>query len=165
MRRPVVLDVKLWQLLRRAVALVTVTLITTTTLGGPTGATPAPTAWKRWLHLPGVLDVAGPRSDGRLVAAVRGRLMLVDPSGKATAFAAAYSVRAHPESYITLSPGLRVDAAHCEFTRDELLALDLETTPPGITRVDAQGNVSRRLCCVASELAVQDPAAVRLAFR
>ena len=139
-----VCDVVLRRLSFRIVALVVATLTTAATVGAPAGgATTALPAWSRWLHLRGVLDVAGPRSDGRLVAAVRGRLMLVDPSGKTTAFAPTYSVGAHPESYITLSPGLGVGGAHCDFARDEILALDLKSSPPGVTRIDAHGKVSQ----------------------
>ena len=141
MRRPGVLDVARWQRLLRTLALAAA-LITAATAGGSAGATTAPTAWERWLHLPGVLDIAGPRSDGRLVAAVRGRLMLVNPSGKVTRFAPRYSVPAGPESYIALSPGVAVDRAGCSFARDEVLALDLTGGPPGITRISATGRVS-----------------------
>jgi hypothetical protein len=142
MRRPAVLDVAQWQRVLRTLALAAATLITVATAGGSAGATTAPTAWERWLHLPGVLDLAGPRSDGRLVAAVRGRLMLVNPSGKVTRFAPGYSVPAGPESYIALSPGVAVDGAGCSFARDDVLALDLTGSPPGITRISATGRVS-----------------------
>ena len=99
-------------------------------------------SWEQWLHLPGVVDLAGPRGDGRLVAAVRGRLMLVSPSGTVRRFAPAYSVPKGPESYITLSPGVAVDGTACSFARDEVLALDLTHTPPGVTRIGADGAVS-----------------------
>jgi hypothetical protein len=99
-------------------------------------------SWERWLHVRGILDLAGPRSDGRLVAAVRGRLDLVSVAGKVTRFAPGYSVPAGPESYIALSPGVAVDGAGCSFARDEVLALDLTGGPPGITRISATGRVS-----------------------
>src|SRR2546422_317338 len=37
------------------------------------GPASSPPVWERWIHLPGVFDVAGPRGDGRLVAAVHGK--------------------------------------------------------------------------------------------
>jgi len=128
--------------LLRTLALVVATLITAAIAGGSAGATTAPTAWERWLHLRGVLDLAGPRSDGRLVVAARGRLDLVSVAGKVTRFAPGYSVPAGPESYIALSPGVAVDGAGCRFARDEVLALDLTSSPPGITRISATGSVS-----------------------
>jgi hypothetical protein len=99
-------------------------------------------SWERWLHLRGILDLAGPRSDGRLVAAVAGRLNLVSVAGRVTAFAPGYSVPPRPESYIALSPGLAVDGSGCIFARDEILALDLTTKPPGITSISVAGRVS-----------------------
>ena len=30
------------------------------------------TAWEQWVHIPGVVDLAGPRSDGRMVVAAEG---------------------------------------------------------------------------------------------
>src|SRR5438132_13304069 len=96
-----VCDVVLRRLSFRIVALVVATLTTAAIVGAPAGgATTALPAWSRWLHLRGVLDVAGPRSDGRLVAAVRGRLMLVDKYGKTTAFPPTYSAGAHPPSML-----------------------------------------------------------------
>jgi hypothetical protein len=39
----------------------------------------APLSWSRSVHVSGVLDVAGPRSDGEIVVAAAGRLFLLDP--------------------------------------------------------------------------------------
>jgi hypothetical protein len=106
----------------------------------------APTAhastWEQWLHLPGVFDLAGPRSDGLLVAAVHSRLVLLSTAGEQRAFAPQYSVPDGSESYIALSPGLRVESAGCAFARDELFTLDVKTTPPGVARVGVDGSVS-----------------------
>jgi hypothetical protein len=98
--------------------------------------------WEQWLHLPGVFDVAGPRRDGQLVAAVHSGLVLVSPSGTTRAFAPAYSAPDGSESYIALSPGIAVDGAGCRFARDEVLALDLRGTPPGVARIGADGTVT-----------------------
>ena len=98
-------------------------------------------AWEQWQHVPGVIDLAGPRRDGRLVAAANGRLVLIDPAtGTVSAYAPVYSVRAGPESYIALSPGLAVDGAHCRFRRDDVYALDY-SSPLGVKRI-ARGTVS-----------------------
>src|SRR5438876_8287341 len=50
-------------------------------------ATTAPLTWQSWQRLPAVFDLAGPRSDGRLVAAAGGRLFLVSTDGAITPFA------------------------------------------------------------------------------
>src|SRR5207302_2872599 len=71
------------------------------------------TAWEQWVHVPGVVDVAGPRSDGRMVVAARGRLLLLGASGKPGDFASSYAVPDGTEPYITVSPGLAVDGAGC----------------------------------------------------
>ena len=94
------------------------------------------------MHLPGVFDLAGPRSDGLLVAAVHSRLVLLSTAGEQRAFAPQYSAPDGSESYIALSPGLRVESAGCAFARDELLALDVKTTPPGVARIGVDGSVS-----------------------
>jgi hypothetical protein len=97
--------------------------------------------WEGWLHLPGVFDLAGPRGDGRLVAAVRGRLVLVTTSGTTNDFAPGYAVGDGPEEYIASSPGLAVEGASCQFPRDEVLALDLGN-PLGVTKISPDGQVS-----------------------
>ena len=117
---------------------------------GSAAATEAPTdaptqvvAWEQWQHVPGVLDLAGPRRDGRIVAAANGRLELISPSsGTITDFAPNYSVPTGPESYIVMSPGLAVDGAGCRFARDDVFALDY-TAPPGVRRISARGAASQ----------------------
>ena len=112
--------------------------------GAAGAATPGPNAatWEQWFHLPGVFDVAGPRSDDRLVAAAHTRLLLVSTSGEETAFASSYAAPDGSESYIALSPGMTVDGANCGFARDEVLALDLHGTPPGVLQITSDGTVS-----------------------
>ncbi|HZP27535.1 MAG TPA: hypothetical protein VFC99_01170 [Acidimicrobiia bacterium] len=130
----------------QVVPVLVVVLLTATVVappGAPAALAPVPGAWEQWRRVEGIVDVAGVRSDGRLVGAARGRLVLVSPAGKVSAFAPAYSVPPDPESYVTVSPGVAVAGAGCRFPRDEVLALDLTGTPPGITRVTAGGTVSR----------------------
>jgi hypothetical protein len=99
-------------------------------------------AWEPWVSLPGVFDVAGPRSDGQLVVAEQDRLVLLSPSGQVSAFAPTYSTAVGTEAYIAMSPGISVDGTDCSFARDEVFALNLKASPPGVTRIDANGNVS-----------------------
>jgi len=107
-------------------------------------AATAPLSWQTWTHLPGVFDLVGPRSDGKLVAAAGGKLFLVTRDGTITPFADGsngYHVASGPESYIALSPGLHVSAASCDFMRDDLFVLR-PSNPLGITRVDSSGHAT-----------------------
>lgn len=106
---------------------------------------PFPLAWEEWVHLEGVVDVAGPRADGHLVAMAAGRLYLVSPAGGAiTPYPTDYAGPADAESYVVLIPDLPPSPAGCVFARDDLFILDL-TSPggQGLIRVDSSGRASR----------------------
>ncbi len=117
-------------------------LLAAATAGGP-GATATPAAWQGWRHLPGVFDLAGPRSDGMVVAAAAGRLALIAPDGAVTPFATGpggYAGTDGQEAYIALSPGLAADGG-CRFARDDLFVLDLGAVP-GVIRVGPDGHAA-----------------------
>lgn len=101
---------------------------------------PVPPNWERWVSLPGVVDVVGPRLDGTLVAAAGGRLHLVDPAtGTATPFG---SYAADSRGHIAMAPGRDVAGSGCRFEAGEIYAL--ETGPPqAVTRVAIDGTASR----------------------
>lgn len=107
-------------------------------------ATGAP-VWQPWQHLAGVFDLAGPISDGRLVAAGGSRLFLVSSAGVITPFAAGpggyHGPAGGAEAYIDVSPGLHVAGSGCDFTRDDVFAIR-PSAPLGITRVDAIGRAT-----------------------
>jgi len=103
---------------------------------------PAPPNWQRWVSLPGVVDVVGPRPDGKLVAAAAGKLFLVDPDRGTTAPFGTYATDPGPESYIAMAPGLDVAGSGCRFEAGEVFALELGTAQ-GITRVALDGTPSR----------------------
>jgi hypothetical protein len=101
-------------------------------------------SWQPWQHLTGVFDLAGPRSDGRLVAAAGGRLFLVSPDGTIATFAdgpSGYHVVSGPEAYLDVSPGLHVSGSSCDFARDDIFIIR-PAAPLGITRVDAAGHAT-----------------------
>ncbi len=104
---------------------------------------PVPPNWERWLPLPGVVDVVGPRPDGTLVAAAGGRLFLVHPDGRAPSPFGSYATDPGPESYIAMAPGLDVAGAGCRFEAGEIYALDLGTPPQAVMRVTVDGQASR----------------------
>ncbi len=107
---------------------------------GATGPT-----WEHWKSVPGVFDVAGPRTDGTLVVAGNGLLYLVDPSGNVSPFARGAQGYAGEgggaESYLTVSQGHEVSASGCSFTPDDVFVLRLHA-PLGITRIDGQGHAT-----------------------
>src|SRR5215467_3285493 len=88
--------------------------------------------WESWRHIAGVFDVVGPRSDGRLLVAGSGRLLLVDRMGTVVPFATG------AEAYLAVSPGLHVTGGGCDFAPDEAFVLRLHQ-PFGVTRVSTSG--------------------------
>ena len=110
------------------------------------GADAAPAqqvSWTSALPAPRVVDLAGPRSDGRLVVAVGGGLELFRGSGL-TPFTSptgggAY-VPSAGESYIALTPRVRLPKAHCSFHRDEVFAIG--DNPDRIVRITRSGRPS-----------------------
>src|SRR5207253_10772941 len=95
-------------------------------LGLPVRPVSATVGWAPWKHLPGVVDLAGRRSDGQLVAAAAGGLFLGATDGAIAPFAAGqggYQVASGPEAYFDVSPGLHVVSANCDFTRDVVFAI------------------------------------------
>lgn len=103
-----------------------------------------PPKWRAVAKVPGVLDVVGPRGDGRLVLATHGGLFLMRPGGSPLPYAR--GPRGYPgspgEPYIALAMGHRVPGVGCAFGRDVVFALDPDATP-GIVRVDRSGRSSR----------------------
>jgi hypothetical protein len=118
----------------------------------PAGAREAqPAVWHGWMTVRGVVDIAGPRSDGRFVVAARGMLFLSRLSdGRLSPYpvsGAAYSTNPNLEPYIAIAgQGQRVAAARCTFPRDTVYAIE----PAAHTEVRAitpDGRV-RRLAAV-----------------
>jgi hypothetical protein len=87
-------------------------------------------SWQPAAHVPGIVDVAGPRSDGRLVLSTRSGLFLLRPGGTPQPFAAGSYTAEGGEPYIALGCG------------DDLFALDADATP-GVWRVSRAGASSR----------------------
>ncbi len=107
-------------------------------------ATPGPGKWRVVAKVPGIVDVVGPRTDGRLVLSTHGGLFVMRPAGSPVPFARGPQGYAGSpgEAYLTLGSGRRVSGAGCAFRRDVIFALDPDATP-GIVRVDRSGRSSR----------------------
>lgn len=101
--------------------------------------------WLSFRHVQGVVDLTGPRQDGRLTVTAAGRLSLLRPGGALSAFArglGGYEAGAGDEPYIALSPTNRPRGAGCSFGLDALYALSLGSRPAVIV-VDARGRARR----------------------
>ena len=99
-------------------------------------------SWRSAAHLAGIVDVAGPRVDGRLVVSTHTGLFLVRPGGVASAFAAAGYSGAAGEPYIALVPRRTLTSAGCSFAQDDAFVLDPGSTP-GVVRVTSNGQTTR----------------------
>jgi hypothetical protein len=107
-------------------------------------AAPNSGKWRVLAKVQGIVDVVGPRADGRLVLSTHGGLFVMRPTGSPVPYAR--GPQGYPgspgEPYLTLGSGHRVPGAGCAFRRDVIFALDPGATP-GIVRVDRSGRSSR----------------------
>ena len=104
-----------------------------------------PARWLHFRHIPGVVDLAGPRSDGRLAVAAGGRLFLLGRSGQPVPFArgsGGYSTALGPEPYIALATGTPVTGMHCSFGQNVIYALQ-PNAAPGVISISERGQARR----------------------
>jgi len=101
--------------------------------------------WVPFRHLHGVVDLSGPRLDGRLTVSAAGRLFLFRPGHAPSPFArgpGGYRAAAGDEPYIAVSTGGRVAGGRCSFRRDDVYILALGVRP-GVVVVDRRGHARR----------------------
>ncbi|MDX6564858.1 MAG: hypothetical protein QOE10_520 [Gaiellales bacterium] len=108
-------------------------------------------AWQGWMSVQGVVDIAGPRSDGRFVVAARGMLFLSRlADGQLSPYPVsgpAYSTNPTLEPYLVVAgPQQRVTAARCSFPRDTVYAIE-PAGHPAVRAIAPDGRV-RRLAAV-----------------
>src|SRR4029077_13584616 len=105
-------------------------------IGGASG----PIVWPLADSIPHVFDVAGPRSDGRLVVAAGGKLFLMDQvTGALDRFAGGpggYPGAGGEEPYIAVVPA--AVAEHSTFRPDDVFVLELKPAG-GLIRIDSAG--------------------------
>src|SRR5690348_6424696 len=80
-----------------------------------------PAAWAQFRHLPGVIDLAGPRSDGSFLVAGGRRLFILGRDGALSPFArgaGGYIAAAGDEPYLVITGGVAALGDHCAFPRD-----------------------------------------------
>jgi hypothetical protein len=106
--------------------------------------TKAELPWRKFVHAPGAVDVAGPRADGRFVVTARDGLFLLRRSGSLIPFARGPNryVPARGEPYIALASARRVPRAGCSFQKDDVYALD-PVDHPGVTLIERTGRTRR----------------------
>jgi hypothetical protein len=100
--------------------------------------------WRQLAHVVGVVDVVGPRADGRFVVASHQGLFLLRRDGTATPFARGPGGYVAPagEPYIALALTKRVPRAGCSFRRDDVYALE-PVGIPGVILIERNGQARR----------------------
>jgi hypothetical protein len=113
-------------------------------LGAALGAS-SKAAWRPYLKLPAVLDIVGPRADGRLVVAAGAGLRTLGRHGGLRPFATGphgYTASPAGEPYIALAGRGSVAGAGCSFQPGDVYALRTRSSP-GVVRVSRRGHASR----------------------
>jgi hypothetical protein len=108
----------------------------------PPAAADNAVSWEQWNHQAGIVDLAGPRADGTLVAVAAGRLSIVAPDGTLASFAMGpdgFLGSVDGEPYTAVAPP--ATGTGCAFNADDAFALDLGS-PPGIVRINPTGHAS-----------------------
>lgn len=114
---------------------------------GPAHGPALPAHWVPFRHVPGVVDLAGPRGDGSSAVAAAGRLLTLSRAGTLTPFArgaGGYSTALGPEPYITLAGNDRVAGTACSFRSDMIFALQ-PGAHPAVVLISADGRARRFL--------------------
>ena len=97
-----------------------VAAVTVAGCGGSPGRVgpPPPAAWVVLRHLPGVVDLAGPRSDGSFLVAAAGRLLVLGRDGTLSPFArgaGGYLTATGTEPYLVVTGSDQVRGTRCSF--------------------------------------------------
>jgi hypothetical protein len=104
-----------------------------------------PARWHSFLHVPAVVDLTRPRTDGSLTVGADGALSTLHVGAQPTPFARGpdgYATQQGPEPYIALAAGETPEGTGCSFPADGVFALEPSDTP-GVIEVDAQGHARR----------------------
>ena len=108
--------------------------------------------WAPYLHVPGVVDLAGPRADGSLMVAAAGRLSVLSRTGVISPFArgpGGYSTATGLEPYIAVSGG-NPAGDWCGFSGGTVFAIE-PRTHPGVIVINPQG-LARRFTDLPGDL-------------
>jgi len=97
-----------------------------------------------FVHVPGVVDLAGPRADGSFMVAAAGRLFILSRTGVLSRFASGpggYSTATGPEPYIAVTGNNRA-GGRCAFRSGAVFAIE-PRAHPGVIQINSQGVASR----------------------
>jgi len=106
----------------------------------PTQAPPG--QWAEFLHLPGVVDVAGPRGDGSFVVSAAGRLYLFTNGRTLTPFArgaGGYRTTTGGEPYLATGQDVTLPSSHCSFGINETFAIEPSGSRPEVIGISPAG--------------------------
>ena len=130
----------------RALALGAAAVMLVACGGSPSRAgAPPPVAWLVYRHLPGVVDLAGPRGDGSFLVAAAGRLFVLGRDGMLSPFArgaGGYLTAAGTEPYLVLAGSGAVEGTRCSFGNGTAFALE-PGARPGVVMISPQGRARR----------------------
>jgi hypothetical protein len=139
--------VRWWQNLALGLAvaaLATTGLAACSDAGEP--AKPPPTAtWAVFRHLPGVVDLAGPRVDGSFLVAATGRLFVLERGGTLRPFArgaGGYRTAQGTEPYLTVAGSYPGGTSACPFGTNTAFALEPGSRPT-VVMISPDGRASR----------------------
>jgi hypothetical protein len=127
-----------------ALAAAAITLTACGGSAGQTGTRPS-VAWLVHRHLPGVVDLAGPRGDGSFLVAAAGRLFVLGRDGTLSPFArgaGGYLTAMGTEPYLALAGSYAAQGTACSFGNGTAFALE-PGARPGVVMISAQGRARR----------------------
>jgi hypothetical protein len=110
-----------------------------------TAGPPPPATWAMFRHLPGVVDLAGPRGDGSFLVAAAGRLFVLERGGTLSPFArgaGGYVTATGTEPYLALTNSDPVEGDHCSFGKNMAFAIE-PGKRPGVIMISPQGRARR----------------------
>jgi hypothetical protein len=136
----------------RGIALAAVTMTLAACSGSSTAASvpatqgvpasqQAPATWAAWMHLPGVVDIVGPRGDGTFLVAAAKVLFLLRPDGSLRPFArgqGGYQATTKSEPYLALTAHAAVAGSTCSFQADTAFAIS-PAAQPEVIMISPQG--------------------------
>src|SRR6266496_6289066 len=106
---------------------------------------PPPAAWAVFRHLPGVVDLAGPRADGSFLVTAAGRLFVLERGGTLRPFArgaGGYRTAPGTEPYLTVAGSDAGGASPCSFGTNMAFAIE-PGSRPGLVMISPGGRASR----------------------
>jgi hypothetical protein len=139
--------VRWWQnlALRLAVAALAATGLAACSDPGQPAGPPPPATWTVFRHLPGVVDLAGPRADGSFLVAAAGRLFVLERGGTLRPFArgaGGYQTAQGTEPYLTVAASYPGGVSPCPFGTNTAFALE-PGSRPGVVMISPDGRASR----------------------